>query len=64
MKIAVTVTRVKQTGMEEWKDYGTTKIFQDDSTIKEIMSWARTLVKDISFTHLNISEVEEDNNID
>ena len=59
MKIAVTVTRVKQTGMEEWKDYGTTKVFSDNSTIKQIMTWARTIKKDISFTGLSISEVEE-----
>lgn len=62
MKIAVTVNRVKQIGMEEWKDYGTTKIFKDDSTIKEILTWARTLAKDITFTGLIISEVEEDKN--
>lgn len=55
MKIAVTVTVCHQIGMETWQDFHTTKVFEENSTIKEIDDWIKSIDKNGSFSNAKIS---------
>ena len=55
MKIAVTVTVCQQIGMETWKDIHTTKVFEENSTIKDIDNWIKTIDKTATFVSVKIS---------
>ena len=55
MKIAVTVTVCRQIGMEAWHDFHTTKVFEENSTIKEIDDWIKSIDANSSFTNAKIS---------
>lgn len=55
MKIAVTVTVCRQVGVDTWKDFHTTKIFEESSTIREIDDWIKSIDKNESFTSAKIS---------
>jgi hypothetical protein len=55
MKIAVTVTVCHQIGIETWQDFHTTKVFEEDSTIKEIDDWIKSIDKNSSFSNAKIS---------
>ena len=45
MKTAVTVIEPKQISMDEWRDFRTTKVFDDDTTIGEIKDWIISTLK-------------------
>lgn len=55
MKIAVTVTVCHQIGIETWRDFNTTKVFDENSTIKEIDAWIKSIDKDANFSNAKIS---------
>ena len=55
MKIAVTVTTCQQIGMETWQDFHTTKVFQENATLKEIDEWIKSIDKQANFSNAKIS---------
>ena len=55
MKIAVTVTVCHQIGMETWRDYHTTKVFEETSTIKEIDDWIKSIDNNSNLSSAKIS---------
>ena len=63
MKTAVTVIDTVQVGMDECKDIKTTKVFDDESTIKEIKEWVifqnklKVGVDEIRLSAIGISDV-------
>lgn len=59
MKTAVTVINTVQTGMDNYKDVRTTKIFSDESTLLEIKQWIKEKngFKD-DVTRISLSAVE------
>ena len=59
MKIAVTVTTCTQIGMETWQDYHSTKVFDENSTIKEIDEWIKKIAKTANFGSAKISLLDE-----
>ena len=60
MKIAVTVKKCVQTGYDSFSDYYTTKVFDMDSTLNDILTWARTINKHETIGTLhNISDIVE-----
>jgi hypothetical protein len=58
MKIAASITTCDQIGIETWRDKETTKIFSGTNSISDIMNWAKTIDKSISFSSLRLSEVD------
>lgn len=62
MKTAVTITNCVQTGMDNFKDVKTTKVFDDNTTLLEIKEWiniASKSKKDISEISLATSEISD-----
>ena len=63
MKTAVTVIDTVQVSMDEYKDIKTTKVFDDESTIKEIKEWVifqnklKVGVDEIRLSAIGISDV-------
>jgi len=55
MEIAVTVTTCNQIGIETWQDFHTTKVFEENSTIKEIDTWIKSIDKNSNFSNAKIS---------
>jgi len=55
MKIAVTVMVCHQVGIEMWEDSRTTKVFEENSTIKEINDWIKSIDNNSSFANAKIS---------
>jgi hypothetical protein len=55
MKIAVTVTVCNQIGMETWQDFHTTKVFDANTTIKEIGDWIKSIDEKGSFANAKTS---------
>ena len=53
MKTAVTIINCIQTGMDNFKDVKTTKVFDDNVTLLEIKEW----VNAASVSKKNISEI-------
>lgn len=43
MKIIATTINTRQVGVDEWMDFLDSKEFNENSTIKEIDEWAKTL---------------------
>ena len=66
MKTAVTVINTIQTGMDNWKDVKTTKVFEDNATLFEIKEWVKgamkvkTDVQDISLGCIDFSDVVDE----
>lgn len=58
MKIAVTVTTCHQIGIETWRDDHMTKVFDENSTLKEIDEWIKSVDKSASFPNCLISTLE------
>ncbi len=59
-KVAVTVITCIQIGMDTWKDVGTTKVFDQNSSIGDILIWARTIGgKSASMSTIKITDVVE-----
>lgn len=50
LEIAVTVTTCKQIGIETWRDINTTKVFNQNSTLKEIDDWVKSIDKSTDVT--------------
>lgn len=59
MKIAVTVTKCYQVGMDDLRDSYITKVFNDTDTKKSMLEWANTIIKEAMFSDLKMSEVVE-----
>ena len=63
MKTAVTLIETVQTGMDNYKDLRTTKVFEDSATLLEIKQWIKSKskskieVEDISLACVDISDV-------
>jgi hypothetical protein len=57
MKIAVTVTTVTQVGMDAYRDYSYTAIFDSSQSLDEMLRWARTYGDKMELGDLAISEV-------
>lgn len=63
MKTGVTVTNTVQISMDEYKDVKTTKVFDDDATIKDIKTWiieatkSKSKIEDIGLSFVEISNV-------
>jgi len=55
MKIAVTVTVCQQIGMETWQDSHITKVFEENSTVKEINDWIKSIDKTVDLSSTKIS---------
>ena len=56
MKIAVTITVCGQIGIDEWKNYYYTKIFDYSVTILEINSWIKTVAPKQSILDAKIGD--------
>lgn len=63
MKTAVTVINTRQVSMDEFRDFKTTKVFDDNSTIGEIKDWIikATDGSTIKREHLGLSGVDISN---
>ncbi len=59
VKIAVTVTKCVQIGIETWKDVHVTKVFYEDATLKKIDEWILSVDKEGSLSSAKISDVVE-----
>lgn len=59
MKIAVTVTNCQQIGIETYRDFHTTKVFEEIATLKEIDEWIKSIVKHASISDAIISTIAE-----
>lgn len=63
MKTGVTLIDTVQTGMDNYKDLRTTKVFEDSATLLEIKQWIKSKsklkieVEDISLACVDISDV-------
>lgn len=57
MKIAVTIVSCAQIGINEWKDYYNTRIFEYSTTIQEIEDWIKTIAPKQSILDAKIGEV-------
>jgi len=59
MKIAVTVTVCHQIGMETWQDFHTSKVFEENSTIKEIDDWIKSIYPIGRIYETNINKMKK-----
>ena len=61
MKIVATVSHCAQTGIDVYKDIHYSKVFCDDSTIGEIMEWAKkaSRVDIIGISDIQLSSLVE-----
>jgi hypothetical protein len=55
LAVAVTVTVCRQIGPSTGQDFHTTKVFEENSTIKEIDDWIKSIDKNGSFSNAKIS---------
>jgi len=58
MAIVATVTDVVQVGLNEFRDKSVSRVFEENRTIGDLLSWARaTLGKEsVEFTDIKFSE--------
>lgn len=63
MKTGITVTNTVQISMDEYRDVKTTKVFDDDATIKDIKIWiieatkSKSTIENIGLSFVQISNV-------
>ena len=64
MKTAITITTLRQTGMDSCMDVRLTKIFPDEATLLDIKAWIHSIhkskidVSEISLADAEISDVD------
>lgn len=58
MTIAVTVTKTHQISIDEYRDFHTTKVFSEHSTILEILEWAKKIDTGATINSIRFSDVE------
>lgn len=59
MKIAVTVVTCHQIGIETWRDAFVTKVFDETSTVGEIVKWAKIHDKTVNISSLKFGTIDE-----
>jgi hypothetical protein len=59
MKIAVTVTGCRQVGIDAYRDWHRTRVFDDTASIREMMAWAKATDERAVFSDLLFSEVDD-----
>ena len=59
MKIAVTVTTCCQVGMDQWRDFNWTRVFDSGETFDAILAWAATRSKSPGVCDLKFSDVDD-----
>ena len=65
MKTGITVINTEQTGMNEYKDVKTTKIFDDGCTLLQIKYWIKSATKakcadtEMSLAYVDITDIDE-----
>ena len=57
MKIAATVTTCVQVGMEQWRDFKTTAVFDSSASFDDVLAWAAKHSKNPCWSEIAISEV-------
>lgn len=58
MKIAATVSNCTQVTQSDFRDIHNTKVFDENSTIKEIFEWGKRYGKITHFNEILLSEVD------
>ena len=59
MKIAVTISGYRQVGINVFRDWHRTMVFNSTASIDDMMAWAKTVDENVEFSGLLLSEVDE-----
>lgn len=60
MKIAATISAYHQVSQSQYRDVNTTKVFDDTTSIKEIINWAKSIDDRLTFHSILLSEVVDE----
>jgi len=59
MKIAATIAKCVRKSADDYGNVMITKVFEDTTTIKQIVDWAKTIIPNADFHSISLSEIVE-----
>lgn len=59
MQVAATITHWYQCSPDDFTNVKKTKVFTQSNTIEDIINWAKTIDKSITFAAISFSDVSE-----